>query len=188
MLGQAYMILSIRRLRFIAFLLKTSGKSNSFLSQTRHPLAIKYNGKTLHLIYCEIWLDQSVLEMHHVSATFSLLKKNEYNIFAGLIPEELKKMREWMIMRVLATDMSKHFEKVSSLKARRTASGAILIGSNSIPLDFNIQVNEKDRGAFLDLAFHAADISNPIKPFHIYKSWVSVLFTEYWAQVNYENN
>lgn len=44
------------------------GFTNSFVIWTKHPLAIRYN-------------DISVLENHHLAAAFSLINKEENNIF-----------------------------------------------------------------------------------------------------------
>ena len=36
----------------------------------------------------------------------------------------------------------------------------------------------------MDQLLHAADISNPIKPFDIYFEWTDRVLTEYWNQVS----
>ena len=35
----------------------------------------------------------------------------------------------------------------------------------------------------LEVMLHAADISNPIKPFHIYEKWADRVMEEFFSQV-----
>ncbi len=53
------------------------GFNNPFLVDSRLPWALEYN-------------DNSPLENHHIAATFSLMMKEEYNIFKNLSTEEYK--------------------------------------------------------------------------------------------------
>lgn len=62
----------------------------------RTEIAIRYN-------------DKSVLESHHVAATFGILQRKENNIFDRFSGDQYKKTREIMITLVLATDMAFHF-------------------------------------------------------------------------------
>ena len=75
-----------------------------------------------------------------------------------------------MISMVLATDMSSHFGDLAKTKAK----------VNSSELD----LKDKDKYTSMDSLIHAADISNPIKPFAIYFQWTERILTEYWNQVN----
>lgn len=40
----------------------------------------------------------------------------------------------------------------------------------------------------MDVSLHAADISNPIKPFHIYFMWTERVLEEFWNQVIKSND
>ena len=40
----------------------------------------------------------------------------------------------------------------------------------------------------MDALLHAADVSNPIKPFKLYEGWVKVLFDEFWGQGDSERS
>lgn len=66
-------------------------------------------------------IDKAVLENHHVSAVFSLLQNETYNIFSKFNKEDYKNMRERIISVVLATDMTNHFTDVAKLKGRLAA-------------------------------------------------------------------
>jgi len=57
------------------------GFNNFFLVESRAPWAIEYN-------------DKSPLENHHISATFSVIEKPEYNIFADLDKSDYKEVRK----------------------------------------------------------------------------------------------
>ena len=81
------------------------GFSNSFVIRTKHPLSIRYN-------------DQSVLENHHVAAAYSLLNKDENNIFSSLDHNLKFYIRKLIIEVVLATDLSQHFLILTKLKTQ----------------------------------------------------------------------
>ena len=58
--------------------------------------------------------DRSVLENHHASASWLLLKSNpKYNFLANLSADEWKRFRFLVLENILATDLSKHFELIS---------------------------------------------------------------------------
>ena len=71
-----------------------------------------------------ILLDKSVLENHHIAASWLVtMSEEKYNIFEKLDKDDYKKIRERMISMVLATDMSFHFSDMAKLKARLASSG-----------------------------------------------------------------
>ena len=41
----------------------------------------------------------------------------------------------------------------------------------------------KDKSLVLDSLLHAADISNPLKPFIVYEPWAKRVLAELWDQV-----
>ena len=51
------------------------GFTNQFVIRTKHPLAIRYN-------------DSSVLENHHIAASFQIYMQEENNIFKNMAPEQ----------------------------------------------------------------------------------------------------
>uniref|UniRef100_A0A1I8IRR7 Phosphodiesterase n=1 Tax=Macrostomum lignano TaxID=282301 RepID=A0A1I8IRR7_9PLAT len=76
------------------------GRTNPFLINSQHKLAILYN-------------DITVLESHHVSLAFQLTTRDDrINIFKNMSREDYKTLRQSMIDIVLATEMAKHFEHV----------------------------------------------------------------------------
>ncbi|EGR29086.1 hypothetical protein IMG5_163420 [Ichthyophthirius multifiliis] len=137
--------------------LQHPGFTNLYQINTRSNLAILYN-------------DQSPLENHHLSTAFKLLfNKNENNIFSQLSISQYKDTRQIIISMILSTDMTYHFQDFNKLKVR--------LASN----EFNCRT--KDKQLCMNSLLHAADISNPFKPFHIYQQWTVKVLEEFWRQV-----
>eukprot|EP01136_Pigoraptor_vietnamica_P030892 Opistho-1_new@90729 len=122
------------------------GFNNAFLINTRHPLAIRYN-------------DRSVLENHHCASAFHMMKTNEsLNIFSNFSKQHFKEIRETIVNLVLATDMAHHFEYVGKFKNKLSGNG----------FDF---AERKDRALVLEIAIKCADVSNPAKPHKMCTRW-----------------
>ena len=110
------------------------GHNNWFELKSKSVLATVYN-------------DQSILENHHAATTFKLAQTEEAAIFDGLGEESQKNVRSWIIDMILATDNSKHFEKLNKVKAKLDAGEADLM--------------KDDQRIALENLVHAADIGNP---------------------------
>jgi len=130
------------------------GLTNGFLVATQAELAIRYN-------------DRSVLENHHISAAFALALDESCDIFADLQAEYFSRMRELMIMMVLATDSINHFPLLSQFKA--SVDSGTLSKPETIP-------------HVLSVLLHACDISNPTKPWQLCERWADLVLTEFWQQ------
>ncbi len=61
--------------------------------------------------------EQSVMDNHHLAATFRLLARPEYNFMDAMPAEEQAMLRSSIIAQVLATDMKSHFNTVSRFQA-----------------------------------------------------------------------
>jgi len=136
------------------------GTNNAFQINTSSSYALKYN-------------DKSCLENHHVSYAFALMKGEQSNIFENFSKEDYKTMREKIIANVLATDMSNHFSDMAKLKGRLAA---------------DIDVKDKDKKFIMEIAVHAADISNPSKPWDLCKEWSLRVVAEFFDQGDKERN
>ena len=79
-----------------------------------------------------------------------------------------------MISMILSTDMTMHFQDLSKLKVRLSSVGNLTI--NIIEFD----PKTKDKQLCMDTLLHAADISNPLKPFEIYEKWAFRVLEEFW--------
>ena len=136
-----------------------NGTSNDFLVKTADPLAIKYN-------------DQSVLENYHISIAWKSLLINENNFIEDM--EDSQKFRSLLIKLILATDNSKHFEKVGYLSNPKY-SGTSEKKNGSGGIQYN------DKNFVMEILIHAADISNPTKRFRTYGQWVDRIMDEFYA-------
>ena len=89
------------------------GVTNNFLINTRHPLAVLYN-------------DRSVLENHHCAQGFRALLHPRLNFVESLNPQDFNVFRSIAIQLVLATDMSRHGEYMKLTADPLWPSGALL--------------------------------------------------------------
>ncbi|CAF3359598.1 unnamed protein product [Rotaria socialis] len=128
-----------------------TGTSNNFHIQSRSDTALIYN-------------DRAVLENHHVSAAFRLMRIDDYNILSEFSSDEFKNFRHLVIEMVLATDMSSHFTQLKTMKSL-------------LSMPENI---EKSKA--LALILHSADISHPGKPWTMHHAWTELLMEEYFKQ------
>ncbi len=83
-----------------------------------------------------------------------------------------------IVVSILATDMTCHFGLTDELKNVAVRSGdAInaLLNATRCPLrdaeDVLVELAKPDRDVLLKTLLHAADISNPCKPFQVSKNW-----------------
>ncbi|GFQ70179.1 hypothetical protein TNCT_90421 [Trichonephila clavata] len=129
-----------------------TGTTNNFHVMSRSDTAMLYN-------------DRAVLENHHVSTAFRLMREEDCNILAHLSNEEYKEFRSLVIDMVLATDMSSHFQQIKSVKS--------LINHS----DFNI-----DKSKALSLVLHCCDISHPSKSWELHHKWTMLLMEEFFLQ------
>jgi len=54
------------------------------------------------------------METYHCTVLIRVLQKEESNIFVNLTPNDLKKIWNWIIQMILATDMALHFKLVKN--------------------------------------------------------------------------
>jgi hypothetical protein len=132
------------------------GNNNNYEVAVQSKLAISYN-------------DKAVLENYHLYKAFSILKKQEADIFATFNRQNYSRSRALIINIVLSTDMAVHFSELANLKNRCKAQ------------DFDPRTTDKDM--LLNQLMHACDVSNPAKPFEIYQMWVDRVFQEFFHQV-----
>ena len=147
-----------------------------------HNNAFEINsGSELSLLYGE----KSVLENHHISTTFRVLRRRNSNIFANLEPDKHKMVRKLIVSNLIATDMERHFILVDKVKR-----------INLLPLEQGVPPGksrwnfsaEADSAFFCRLMLHAADLSNPVRPFAISEFWSRCIAEEFTNQVKKERN
>lgn len=131
------------------------GFTNPYLINSGDALAIRYN-------------DISVLESHHVAASYKLLKEKQYNFLGNVHLESRIDIRKRVVSMVLATDMSKHFADLGKFKSRVQSEG--------------FDPSDSDKMDCMCLGMHMADISNPSKKWSVSLNWVELLFEEFFYQ------
>ncbi|CAF1346234.1 unnamed protein product [Rotaria sordida] len=137
------------------------GLNNNYLVRTKSDLALIYN-------------DFSVLENHHSSSIFKLLRDKNLNIWLNMNSDEYRIFRSLVISLVLATDMANH---------------ASLIDRMSTYFFFketNSTTTTPDSKTLLQIILHAADISNAAKPWSIYIQSAEKITEEFFLQGDLE--
>ncbi|KAL1503544.1 hypothetical protein AB1Y20_012023 [Prymnesium parvum] len=137
------------------------GYSNAFLVNSKHEFAILYN-------------DSSVLESYHVSRAWRLMLEKGQDPFEGFAKEQYTEARQTIVACILGTDMKFHFDHLTKFKTRVGA------GAFDSP-------DRKDVRLLLTMCLHAADVSNPAKPWDLSKEWTSRVMDEFFRQGDAES-
>ena len=140
------------------------GVNNAFLVACNHPLAQTYN-------------DKSVLENYHCAAYSQLLRRH----WPAL--SRAGGFRSTMISTILATDMQRHFEYMSSLTELKQK----VERSHNDLGDWKDKDREQTRELMMALLMKAADISNVARPFDISATWAKTLMNEFSRQGELES-
>ncbi|EGZ29859.1 hypothetical protein PHYSODRAFT_467129 [Phytophthora sojae] len=131
------------------------GVSNGFLIATRSSLAITYS-------------DDSVLERMHVAELYRILSHDAFDIFAHMPAPERAEARKIIIGMILATDLARHFQRISVLKTKKFA------------------MSEEAQGLELSLLMETmlmlADIGHTAKPFSYHQTWAERISEEFFRQ------
>jgi hypothetical protein len=138
------------------------GLTNSFLCATKSDLSIRYN-------------DLSVLENHHCATTYSILQREECNIFVNLSDIDWKATRNVIVSAILNTDMARHFNLVSNFVK-------MFKGMTSK----ECTANRNLRNQIISMVVHCADISNPTSPWFVAKRFADCVAKEFRQQVEQE--
>jgi cAMP-specific phosphodiesterase 4 len=143
------------------------GNNNHFEVAAFSPLAVAYN-------------DRSVLENFHLATGFRILQKQECNIFANLPLADRRRIRETIILMVLATDMQQHIHLIAKLQA-------VLEQKRGMKTWFSPNDLE-DRRTLLTIGIHTADISSASKKLPISLEWAHRIHEEFWIQGDKERS
>ena len=147
------------------------GLTNNFHINASTELAITYN-------------DASCLENFHCSKLFTIIKKDETNIFEKLSINDYKSIRKRMISEILATDMFYH-KKVMSLIQTKIPQ----IKNNKFEfISEDKESIKNEQQCLLDFFIHSADLAHNTKLFNISLKWVELLSEEFWLQGDKEKS
>ncbi|KAJ6659650.1 hypothetical protein lerEdw1_018619 [Lerista edwardsae] len=131
-----------------------TGTTNYFHIQTRSEAAFLYN-------------DISILENHHVSAVYKLMQNQEMNILANLTEVQWRELRQLVITMVLSTDISQHFQHMSSMRQA---------------LHCLQQRERPNKLKVMCMILHAADMSHPSKAWALTYQWAEAVMEEFFKQ------
>lgn len=149
------------------------GKTNPFLVETCHELSLRYN-------------DKSPLENMHCAELFILCKDASKNVFSLFEKADYKRARSVCITAILATDNAKHFDMVKEVRKIYQINTAVCDTQMEDPENYADayvkEVLRKDTIFWIKVMLHLADISNPVKPFAVYRQWAARVLDEFFAQ------
>ena len=147
------------------------GLTNNFHINASTELAITYN-------------DASCLENFHCCKLFTILKKDETNIFEKLSVNDYKDIRKRMISEILATDMFYHKKVMSMIQ---TKIPQIKNDKFEFISDDKESIKNEQQ-CLLDFFIHSADLAHNTKLFEISLKWVELLSEEFWLQGDKEKS
>jgi hypothetical protein len=128
------------------------GHTNTFEIVTKSPLALLYS-------------DDSVLERHHASTTFRILKEKNANILQNLSTSDYRYLRKMIVTAILSTDMAQHFKMCESMeKALNPTPHHKSNTSVSVKRESAPSVIESCGGAVIDHHHHPTSISGAPLP------------------------
>ncbi|XP_015520220.1 calcium/calmodulin-dependent 3',5'-cyclic nucleotide phosphodiesterase 1 isoform X2 [Neodiprion lecontei] len=129
-----------------------TGTTNNFHVMSGSDTALLYN-------------DRAVLENHHISASFRILREDDCNILQNFSREEFREFRSLVIDMVLATDMSFHFQQLKNMKNLLSLTEPTV-----------------DKSKAVSLVLHCCDISHPAKRWDLHHKWTMQLLEEFFRQ------
>lgn len=155
-----------------------TGTTNNFHVMSGSETALLYN-------------DRAVLENHHVSAAFRLMKDDpDSNILQNLGRDELREFRTLVIDMVLATDMSYHFQQLKTIRGLLSLAtgggGGGTVGEHGQPAPQPVGPSAVDKSKALSLVLHSCDISHPAKQWKVHHKWTTLLLEEFFRQGDME--
>lgn len=154
------------------------GRSNVFLTEIEHELAICYN-------------DMSCLENMHCSKLFQILAKHECNLFSELNEVIYSHIRHIIVDSIIATDFAQHggmvkeFESMYGVNAELfdTADEMYMNTEEFPPRELMEYFKTPDvKKTLRTVLLHFADISNPMKPFPVAERWAELVLKEFALQ------
>nr|CAI9859013.1 Phytopthora agathidicda GPCR-PDE 2 [Phytophthora agathidicida] len=131
------------------------GVSNGFLIATKSNLAITYS-------------DDSVLERMHIAELYRILSHDAFDVFSTMAAAERAESRKIIIGMILATDLARHFQRISVLKTKTFA------------------MSEESQGLEVSLLMETmlmlADLGHTAKPFDYHQTWAERISEEFFQQ------
>merc|ERR1711879_1057292 len=161
-----------------------TGLNNTFLVETSHELALRYN-------------DNSPLENMHCATLFDIVSDPDCNVFASLSKPHFQEIRKLCIEAILHTDNAQHFAMIKEVQILYEMHSEILdAAAQHEAAKENKEVSNESwskdllecyrlpdtRRLFVKLFLHVSDISNTTKPFRISRLWAWQVLDEFFLQ------
>jgi hypothetical protein len=122
------------------------------------------SGSELALLYNDI----GVLENHHCSTAFRIMRLPGLDIFGQLNVAQRTLARKTIISCIMATDMALHVGLVEQMAARTGQPWIIDTPAEKL--------------FYGKIILHSADLSNPVRPFYLSKEWACRVSEEFNRQ------
>eukprot|EP00928_Gymnodinium_smaydae_P028275 TRINITY_DN21602_c0_g5_i1.p1 TRINITY_DN21602_c0_g5~~TRINITY_DN21602_c0_g5_i1.p1 ORF type:complete len:1049 (-),score=212.94 TRINITY_DN21602_c0_g5_i1:224-3298(-) len=154
------------------------GRTNPFLIETRHELAVRYN-------------DSSPLENMHCARLFEICGLDNTRILSKLTLDQQKSLRKVCIAAILHTDLTHHFQMVKDidqLYAIQSVTCDAQARHSELMPKYKTDILEPNKTLWFQLFLHMADVSNPLKPFKICKAWAWRVLDEFFEQGDEEKS
>jgi cAMP-specific phosphodiesterase 4 len=126
----------------------------------------------------------AILEHHHLHSTFKLLATPDFDLFGAMPADDRELCRKLIVDMVLATDLKRHDDFISTLSTLAAQHGATAAGALPSLENFTSPFQAQALVGvplLLAVALKFADLSHCFKPFHIHKHWVERITNEFWA-------
>lgn len=151
------------------------GLNNGFLVEVQHELAIRYN-------------DKSPLENLHCCKLFEILGQPSVNVYGCASPEQFREARKMIIEVILHTDITQHPAMVKELELLYEMNTKVFDGTIKAVTEKETEVltTTENKKLTAKVLLHAADTSNPTKPWEIAKAWAWRVLDEYAEQGDQE--
>lgn len=151
------------------------GKTNPFLVETHHKLALRYN-------------DLSPLENMHAASLFEICGHADTNVFRKLDKLGFQQARKVAVSAILHTDNSHHFEMVKTVRGIYELQMEICelqateMSGEYLDATYKEEVMQAHSGVWTQLFLHLADVSNPLRPFKVCHAWAMRVLDEFFDQ------
>jgi len=151
------------------------GLDSGFLVATGHDLSLTYN-------------DKSILENHHASFGFRVMKNPTCDILSQMSTDDRKECRKMVIAMILSTDMSAHFGGVMEFEQlvrhkRTPSSSSSDSATDSTRADKTLDgFSSKEVRTLLTSVLHCADLGACTKSWDYSKRWSFRVLGEFWQQ------
>merc|ERR1711933_619474 len=124
----------------------------------------------------------------HCCKLFEILAQPGVNVFSSVSSNQYWDVRKTIIDVILHTDITQHFAMVRELELLYEINSKIFENSTGTLTEQEIEVltTVEHKKLVLEMILHAADVSNPTKPWNICLAWAHRVLDEYANQGDQE--